>query len=249
MTVERKFQITSIAAAVFAAAAIGSWAAWIARSPRFFNPAFLYNATSHIESPIVASGGSMTFRSQSTWNCSAPSNQVYVCITSGSISSLSASGLYMQNPSNNSQYYAAPTTITSSAKIRFYLRQSNGTPSTSGVQSIVLCTSSSSSYDSTCNGTGNVQIQAYNATNSNYPPVLVASNAVEPNSTYAPQTYAEQYFDPTCLVHGSPPNTPTQPATDVPLTPIPACEHPGYVTWVDNNTYACVEGACWVNVD
>jgi hypothetical protein len=253
-------RVASITAAVLAAvAAVASIGAWIGRQkppPQTSATAQISNGRMHIDSPITASGGSMTFRSQSPWNpCIAPTgtgvaNISSVCITSASFSGFTPTHLYRGDGQGN--FFSAPSygriSGSETGKVTFYMRLPNGDPgaaptstSTPSTPYIVLCTSNSPNYDMSCGGgTNYVQVQVYKTATSN--PILVSSNAAEPSgSSYSPQqTYAIQYFDPGCPVHGTSSTAPN---------PVPACEHPGWVTWVDKQSYLCVQGLCSVSLD
>ena len=258
MPKEQQVRITVAAAVLAGVAAIAaSLAAWFSRptATPSLSAQFQSDTRQHIDSPITASGGSMTFRAQSKWTCStptSPSNVSTVCIASTGIASFGATRLYRLD--TNSNFLSAPSygrgSGYESGAVTFYLRPASGdpgatapTPSTTTTPYIVLCTSSFGSYDIACSGTNYIQVQVYNvATPTPTHAILVASAAVEPStSDYASASYAIQYFDPACAVHGT---------ASVPIpSPIPACEHPGWVTWVDKQSYLCVHGLCSVALD
>jgi hypothetical protein len=242
MTTER---ITLLAAAVLAGvAAVASLESWLGHKQQTgaFTPFGTYDATTHIDSPITASGGSMTFRSQSMWSCSSPIGQPpisTICTSATNITAFSAIRLYRQDPNNNTNFFSAPSYSSSNAladTVTFYIRNSSGDPGPAPTPH----TSPSTPFITLTSGGGQVKIQVNNVNNSQAG--LVNSDAGEPSgSTNVPATtYAVQYFDPTCLVHGT---------SNIPPSPVPACEHPGWVNWVDSQNYLCVDGVCWVALD
>ena len=115
--------------------------------------------------------------------------------------------------------------------VTFFLRSPSGTPTPPSkppvAPYIYMCTSGSSADPCPSTNKGFVRVQVYGSTVG-----LVYSDATEATN---PSNYAVQYFDTTCAVHPNP--TPSA---------IPACEHPGYVTWVDGKNYLCKYGACRV---
>jgi hypothetical protein len=218
MTIEhqlrQRLRITLIAlgASILAALGSGAFILWkavrVERAPKA--------APAHIESPITASGGSLTFRAHGGWLACQPTN-------------VGGMSYYCVKRVNVSNFYGADfqdtdlTASASSGTVTFFFRQAGGAESTSGAH-IILCTSSLSAPDRTCGGTNYVQVQVYGANSS-----LVQSNAADNDYT------AYQYRDSTCQV-----NT---------VIPVPACEHPGKVTWVDGTNYTCRQGACRVSLE
>jgi hypothetical protein len=262
-------RVASISAAVFAAvaatASIGAWLATQKTPPPASATAQISNGRMHIDSPISASGGSMTFRSQVTpWSClpiPTSSTSLYTsCQTTASPASISAIGLYRMSGTN---WVSAPTLGSVQGlsgtipPITFCPRPANGDPGASAPTSpttpyIVLSITGTT-----------ISLQVQNPMQAG----LICSDAEEPTvspstrtpacpmalSTGSPTTFlAVQYFDPTCQVHGVP-KTSGVDAPPVSLSPtvptIPACEHPGWVTWVDGQSYLCRHGACWVSLE
>jgi hypothetical protein len=228
MTIEQKFRIATIAASAFALAAIGSFVAWISCNRA--------NNRSRIDSPIVASGGSMTFRAQRGWTCSPSGSGMAgmndFCWARDSISYFRVEDVQDDN-GNQINDQQQPSGI-----VYFNLRQPDGTPSPKPQVPptnpyIKLCTSGSNQANVGCNQqTGYILVQVYGPNSG-----LITSKAFEPNAAVK----AVQYFDVTCHVHGT-----TSASTDTPPPYIPACEHPGWVGWLDNNSYKCKHGGCRV---
>jgi hypothetical protein len=241
MTIERTI---SIAAAVFAAvAAIASVKVWLGQRPQNkpLTPHADYSDTAHIDSPVTASGGSMTFRSQSMWTCSVPTsaspNLPTFCTTASTIGAFTALRLYRPDPNSSTNFFSAPTSSSSSAipeTITLYMRKDSGDPGATAPTT----TSTTTPYIKLTSSGSSVTIQVYNVNNSRSG--LVMSNAVETSNSppATPTTYAVQYFNPDCPIHVMPP-----PST------ILACEHPGWVNWVDTQNYLCVDGLCLIGLD
>lgn len=220
---EKKLWIT---AGVLALAAIGSSTAWILD---------IIDATrSHIDSPITASGGSMTFRAKSGWTCSSAKTGMPgmndFCWAQTNISKFEVEDIQddLGNQIGNANQ--------SSGTVYFNLRMDDGSlnppfpnkPKSTPppVPYIALCTSDSNDPKmGGCNGkTKYVLVRVYGPNSS-----LVTSKAFENNAS----VFAVQYFDTTCDVH------------DAALHYVPGCEHPGWVLWgFDNKYYRCKHGGC-----
>jgi hypothetical protein len=219
VTTEQKLWITS---GVLALAAIGSLTAWIL--------SILANSRSRIDSPIVASGGSMTFRTQDYWRCSSVSTGATgmndLCWTTENIKYFREEDVQDDMGGDAKDQNAVGT-------IYFSLRQEAGanpkpTLAPPSQPYIVVCTSSSTSA---CNNNTNyVLVQVYGSTSG-----LVTSKAFETNDV----VHAVQYFDKSCHVHGT-----VGGGMDTPPGYISACEHPGYVYWLDKKYYKCKDGGC-----
>jgi len=222
--------------------------------------------TTKIESPILASGGSLTFRSPYGWTCTptaAGAMTFSYCYTGQSITKIVFSAHYLFRPDSTSisGYTPAPDNSNnplSTGAVSFMLRQPNADAGSQPPQAtspvppyVELCTSKYQSLDNNCGtSSGYFQVQVHNSGSSNA--VLICSNGVEVLGFACPPTstgpiYAVQYFDPTCHVHGT---TNSGGSTDKPPPYVPACEHPGWVQWpVDNYYYSCRSGSCWVTLD
>jgi len=228
MTIEQRLRITTITAGVLGLAAIVSWVAL------FLRPAV--KKATPIESPILASGGSMTFRAYSPWVCSLPLGGANVstdCAALANVTSFSSVGV--EQPMSATE---APQNYVGNGTVVFHTRDQAGHLPNSTV-SIRLCMSQSSAPGGPC-ATSNITAVQLHVTNpSGSSAGLVGSNAVEPPDANTRQTYAVQYFDPACPVHGTS-------AYLIPPNNIPACEHPGHVDWPDGGPYRCRSGACWV---
>jgi hypothetical protein len=219
MPIDQQVRISSITAAVLAgvAAIASSLAAWYAHNPSF-------HPTSHIDSPITASGGSMTFRGAG-WICANQVGgmaKVYAnCVAPANVSTVGADDVQdRMTPGVVPPDWPVP------AKVTFHVRQTGAL--------VMLCTSGSASADGTC-GAGNfVQIQVSGIPYAG----LIASSAVDGLVS------AVQYYDAGCHVHGTTADAKTNDSP--PMNGIPACEHPGVVDWPDGKSYLCKDGACRV---
>jgi hypothetical protein len=228
MTIEQRLKIMTITAGVLGLAAIVSWVGLFLIRNR--NKA-------QIESPILASGGSMTFRAYRPWTCAAPVGNTpsIACVALANVTSFGSAGvenLMSTTPAPNQGPGIGNGTVV------FHMRDRMGGLSSSGV-SVTLCMSQSAMPGGAC-ATSNittVQIKVTNPSGSSAG--LVTSYAVEPADAHTSATYALQYFDPACPVHGTS-------AYPIPPNNIPACEHPGYVDWPDSSQYRCRSGTCWV---
>jgi len=225
MTTERKLLFTSIMAGVFALAAIGS-GGLLLKALKVFRVA---TPGSKIESPILASGGSMTFRSHSTWACSNPQT----CTTTVSTTTLTAERLYQ--PVGNNNWNGAPSPLVSMNPVTLYMRPDNGDP---GMNAPASPGASTTPYITITNTGTTIQVQVTNVSGTQA--VLVDSSATEPARNGLTPVYSKQYFDPGCRLHGT---------LFVPIpSTIIACEHPGWVLFADQQNYLCLHGLCAITL-
>ena len=171
------------------------------------------------DSPVMASGGSMTFRAQSTWNCYTPERQnTQKCVTANKLSPMSLDANYVDPVTANQAFGWAGL---NSWILDLYARKPDGTPvqddgSAKKAGWVRICTSNSNvAKDATC-GSGNYVLIAVMGVGAKGNPNsigLAGSSAVEPaNTPYAGTYYAEQYFDSDCNSHNA--------------SNMEACEHP-----------------------
>ena len=221
MAIDQQVRISSFTAAVLAgvAAIASSLAAWFAYNYQRSHP------FQHIDSPITASGGSMTFRAGRAWICANPvagmANVYLDCVAQANITTFGADDV--QDPMNAN---TVPPPVATPATVTFHLRQSSA--------QIRLCTSGTASAGAAC-GSGNyIQVHVRGAPSAG----LIASQAIDTG------VFAVQYYDATCHVHGT---TAAANGNDAPpQMSVPACEHAGNIDWPNGVLYNCKHGACRV---
>jgi len=186
---------------------------------------------SHVsDSPIMASGGSMTFRASTPlkWSCYSATQHPY-CVTQTQFtaSSIALDGIMPANNTNPVPAGFADLSQFSGWKILMYPRAVDGSLVKSSFVEICQISKPASPLPQTpppCVGSGYILLQAHGNGVGGRPVSLVDSNASNDSST-------EQYYDPDCEVHPS-------------GTAVPGCEHPGTITLVDQKDYVCNHGAC-----
>lgn len=186
------------------------------------------NIMSHVsDSPIVVSGGSMTFRALKYWTCDnsdAPLS-THCYSPASNLSTITSDDLL-----GSSGNWASDYNIGGPWTIKLFPRDKNGKTSGAAGVSIVLCSTSAADFSTNCSGSGYVRIFVTGG------PALLTSNAKEPSVA---GSLAIQYFDPACQLHGT-----TNGSSDKPPSAVYACEHPGNVTFADGSPYTCVNGMC-----
>jgi hypothetical protein len=188
------------------------------------------------DSPILASGGSMTFRiTGTTWNCDPPpSGQNYhtKCVSSGMV------------PTGTVRWdNVVPTTgnvgtfgwqgLTTAWTLKLWARDDSG--NSAKVGRVEICTTSTNTIGSaSCDaGTSYVLIAAKGAGVHGGSVGLADSNATDNGALTA-----VQYLDTSCDVHLNANKS------------VQACEHPGYIeSSIDAKTYKCRHGGCQIGID
>jgi hypothetical protein len=223
MTTERKLLIAYTTAGVFAVGGIGLLLLFVFKSP----------GKAHIDSPISASGGSMTFRALTDWACVKPVAgllNVY-----GECDAQVSNVAYFRVDDVDNQGNEIADANQAYGKVIFYLRQASG-PAWTGGAKVTLCTAATADGACDTTMTGWVRLVVDGSSTAG----LVKSNATDQNdgSTFG---HTVQYFDSTCHLHGT-----VSAANDTAPASIQACEHPGTVNWVNRTNYSCVDGGCRV---
>ena len=184
------------------------------------------------DSPVMASGGSMTFRSTNGWSCDTPPGNLHQrCVVGGKVdtSTIEWDDVVPLAPNG-----ALGWTNLQGWTLDIYARDASSKPTRKGY--IEMCTTSSGNIATTScdNKTGFLLISTAGSKGVMGQAVsIIDSNVLE--TTTAP-FYAVQYYDPGCQTHNG--------------SPIPACEHPGFIhSSIDNGDYICLHGKCQILVD
>ncbi len=184
------------------------------------------------DSPIMASGGSLTFRSPTAWTCN-PARTACSTQPAAPLTTINQDDLDSQSgPPPNLPPISQPWTI------QFAPRNAQGGLNGAAGVSVTLCSATSDFHDQNCGGNNPSLVKVFVVGG----PLLIQSRAREDQTKLT----AVQYYDAGCQVHGIP--TAPGSTTDTPIIPIPACEHPGVVTYADGKPYTCLHGACRVYI-
>jgi hypothetical protein len=203
---------------------------------------------SHIgNSPIMASGGSMTFRSTTPWFCDTVPSQNYhtKCVTTTKVSIASIAWDNVLPFSDSAVGVLGWTNLSTAWRLDIWARDVAGNAADASgnpikVGGVMMCTTSTNTI------TANAPICGGAPT---YLLIMVEGSSVDAahsgvlglmDSTAAESgTYAKQYFDSKCNVHDASNNK-----------TIPGCEHPGIiVSSIDSQTYKCQHGNCLIAID
>lgn len=175
------------------------------------------------DSPVMASGGSMTFRS-AQWSCDNPGSTAHTkCVTTNAVPTSSIDWDFVDHPDGS---FGAQgwTGLSTQWMLTIFARENSNNGG------VILCTSSSNVIaTATCSGTGYILIQVTGLGSNGGALNLVDSNAADTG-------FAVQYFDQGCNPH-----TKDQKQA--------ACEHPKTIlSSVDNQTYKCRHGNCRIAI-
>jgi len=209
---------------------------------------FAYVAATHLKvvviplsskignSPIMASGGSMTFRANTTtWNCDTVAGQPYhtKCVTAAQVP---VGTIAWDNViTNTSLRTLGWTGLTTPWYLDIYARNTSGTvvaPAQAG--GVRMCTASTNVIaNATCSGTGYILIMVKGTS------VVANGKLGLMDGSVNDSSAAKQYFDSGCIVH-----------TVLANNTLPGCEHPGnIVSSIDGLTYKCQDGSCQISID
>jgi hypothetical protein len=185
-------------------------------------------------SPIMASGGSMTFRSTVGWTCDTVQGQTYhsKCVSSAPVPLGTIDWDYVA-PLPGSSGTLGWTGLSSAWSLDIWARD-NKNGDLAMVGGVKMCTTSVGDISATCGGTPTYLLIMVEGKSVGQKGTigLMDSRAAEVN------TSAVQYFDTGCDVH------------NVNNLKIPACEHPGAIQdSIDNQTYKCQHGSCQISID
>jgi len=200
---------------------------------------------SHVgNSPIMASGGSMTFRSADGWSCDTVQGQSYhtKCVSASSFVVNSLDWDNVKPPPAPLFGTLGWTGLTATAwTVDIYARDASGNvvgPPFKDVPGVKLCTSSSGQLASAaCGGAPNYILIAVEG-KSNDPSGKGYLGLVD--SRVKDSSAAEQYFDSYCTLHVT--------------SGIPGCEHPGAIVSsldgsIPGQIYQCKDGNCQIQID
>lgn len=202
-------------------------------------------------SPIGASGGSMTFRAAKTsWVCDsvtiAGATYHTKCVTKDQVPVAGVDWDDVVPISNSVVGSLGWTDLSMPWMFDIWARNAGGN-ALKGSGGVKLCTTSTNTISATaptCDALA-AQPQPYSVPATSYILVyvegsnvaklgLMDSNAVDSGSN----TVALQYYDSTCDIH-DPAKMPT----------VPACEHPGQIdSSIDKTQYKCQHGACQIGI-
>ncbi len=195
-------------------------------------------------SPIMASGGSMTFRSAGVeWTCDNPAGPSHTkCVTAKMVS---VATIQWDNvlPIGTSAGSLGWTNLTIPWAFDIWARNPGGNvlKGTGGVKMCTTSTNTISATAPTCDALADMP-QPYSSPAMSFVLLYVEGSNVASLSlkdSYAAEsgTNALQYFDSSCTVHD-------------PSMKIQACEHPGEIdSSIDKGKYRCVHGSCQITVD
>jgi hypothetical protein len=192
-------------------------------------------------SPIMASGGSMTFRAQGVWNCDshtvAQLTYHTLCVSSAKVTGATIDwDNVVATPDGKGAL--GWSGLTAAWTLDIFARGNNGSLGTHVLHQspeVRMCTSNTNvAASATCG-----------ATPPNYILIQVDGNSIAAggvvglvDTSLHEQTYAVQYFDSGCPVHTA--------AAGV----LPACEHPGAIVvgTLDSTVYKCKDSSCQIAI-
>jgi hypothetical protein len=200
-------------------------------------------------SPIMASGGSMTFRAAgSSWTCDTPAGSLHTwCMTQDTVymSTVAWDNLVPQGAPGTLGW----TKLTKPWKIDILARPDGNT---GGVKMCTTGTAPSTATPPkapTCDVDSSPSVTSY-TNNLSYIVLLIEGSSQKGgtlnlyDSVYdSAKLQAVQYYDSGCSIHNAANQTPK-------MVAVPPCEHPGQVTAsFDTATYKCQHGICQIGID
>lgn len=192
-------------------------------------------------SPIMASGGSMTFRADGGWNCDTTSNLHQECV---STSQVSVGTIAWDNVIPNYDDNLRTLGWTGLSKAWSLDIRARDNPNRGGV---LMCTTSTNTFSGSTSPACDAATVTYGANSKTYILIMIEGSSATSGGTLALMdssaaesgTSAEQYYDSGCLIHD-----PSK------VSMIPRCEHPGNITSsIDKNVYKCQHGNCQIAID